>query len=68
MDPDDEGRGPGHRGEAVLGVPSQRQAQTLLHVAEERPTAGLRGKSRPLIRHAPVFHFKDLIPPPQPQL
>lgn len=44
VDPDHEGHSPGHRGETVLGVSSQWQAQTFLHVAEERPTAALRGK------------------------
>jgi len=41
VDPGHKGHGPGHRGETLLGLPSQWQAQARLHVAEERPTASL---------------------------
>lgn len=61
VDPGREGHSPGHRGETVLGVPGQWEAETLLHVAEERPTASLGGKLQPVSCHLPVFHFKDLI-------
>lgn len=61
VDPGREGHGPCHRGETILGVPGQWEAQTLLHVAEERPTATLRGKLQPVLCHLPIFHFKDLI-------
>lgn len=57
VDPDHEGHSPGHRGETILGVSSQWQAQALLHVAEERPTPSLRGKLLPVACHLPVFHF-----------
>lgn len=65
VDPDHEGHGPCHRGEVILGVPSQWEAQAVLHVAEERPAATLRGKKKkklqPVLCHLPIFHFKDLI-------
>lgn len=46
VDPDHEGHGPCHRGEVILGVPSQWEAQAVLLVAEERPAAALRGKKK----------------------
>lgn len=61
MDSDHEGYGPGHRGETALGVSSQWQAQAVLHVAEERPTASLRGKLLLVLCHLPIYHFKGLI-------
>lgn len=62
VDAGHEGHSPGHRGETILGMPRQWQAQTLLRVAEERPTATLRGKLlHHVFCHLPMFHFKDLI-------
>lgn len=46
VDPDHEGHGPCHRGEVILGVPSQWEAQAVLLMAEERPAAPLRGKKK----------------------
>lgn len=61
MDAGHEGHDPGYRGETILGVPSQWQAKTLLHMAEEWPAALLRGKLLPVFCHLPMFHFNDLI-------
>lgn len=47
VDPDHEGHSPGHRGQTLLGMSSEWQAQTLLHLAEERPAAPPRGKILP---------------------
>lgn len=46
VDPDHEGLGPCHRGEVVLGVPSQWEAQAVVLVAKERPAAALRGNKK----------------------
>lgn len=61
VDAGHEGHSPGHRGETVLGMPSQRQAQTLLHMAEERPAAALGGELLLVFRHLPVFRVNDSI-------
>lgn len=44
MDPDRDRHGPGHRGEAALGVQSQWEAQAVLQLAQKRRDSRHRGK------------------------